>query len=86
VAHWTIRLDDDAKARWQQAADLAGSSLSDFVRAAVEARIEDPPGAAPPRLSPAAAGRRTPASAAPGGRTGLCPHRRRPDQFCARCD
>lgn len=34
-----IRLDDDARTRWQAAADADGRSLSDFVRVVVDESI-----------------------------------------------
>lgn len=39
---FNFRLDDDAKARWQAAADEAGEGLSEFIRDAVEDRIANP--------------------------------------------
>jgi len=67
-----VRVDDETRARWVEAAAAARVSLSEFVRDAVEARLSSPssdeephfPRAArperqsPPRPAPAAGGRK----------------------------
>lgn len=41
AGEWKLRLDDERRARWDAAAEKAGSSsLAEFVTEAVEARIE----------------------------------------------
>lgn len=84
-----IRVDDDTKARWEAAARDSGYSLAEYIREAVDARVE---------IDAPTKGKRKPAARSPkptppdaqsgksGSRSGMCVHRRRSDQYCSRCD
>jgi hypothetical protein len=74
--------DDEQKARWKAAAEREMVSLSRFACLAMDERA----GVAAVDPAGIREGKRAPLASRPGERRELCPHRRRPDQFCPRCD
>jgi hypothetical protein len=87
-----LRVDDETKARWQAAADLAGYRLSEWIRSCCDARADaraaataepekrggyQPRASGPPPTVP---------PPKPGGRASVCEHRIPAGSFCKACD
>lgn len=76
-----VRVDKATQARWKAGAEERGYELSEFVRSCVESELA--PGSPPQPRRDTKATRKDDERKA---RTGLCPHRLGPGQFCRRCD
>lgn len=84
--HLALRVDDATKARWETAARDAGYSLADYVREAVNARVEADTAPVAPRKPKRAAKGAEPAEPARSTRVSMCEHRRPPETYCPKCD
>lgn len=90
MASYLLKASDRDMDGWKDAARRAGVSFADWLRAAASAAALAEPEAEmrSPIGGVVSVSSITPGSpsAAKRKRTGLCPHRRSPDEFCSRCD
>lgn len=86
--HLALRVDDETKARWEDAATDAGFSLAEYVRDAVDDRVAAEKAPAKPRSKRKTEPRSEPMkTGAPAKtRSGMCPHRIAATSFCKTCD
>lgn len=81
-----IRVDDQTRDRWKAAADDAGYTLTEFVRAAVEDKVAQPKATRPSRAK-AKAGAAASKVRASTCRASMCEHRIPAGSYCPRgCD
>lgn len=79
-----VRVDKTTQERWKAgAADRGYADLSEFVRSCVEAELASDGAPAVVQRRETSADRKAKEREK---RSGVCPHRLRPDQYCGRCD
>jgi hypothetical protein len=80
----TLRVDDETWSGYQAAAVAEGLSMSEWIRNACDGRVAAP--TLEPVLEPLTQAVAGAAEAARAARKEICPHRRRPEEYCSRCD
>lgn len=83
-----LRLSEEKKARWAQAAKDLGYTLTEFIEGCVEAELAGSKvlNRSRPTRALSAEGRKDQKAKAKRARTDLCEHRIPPTSHCAQCD